>query len=84
MYSVVCFLARAGIEFFTVYESFAHWSDSFSAPTWLTIFYFLVLEVAPISLMLFLLRKLPKYVCLFICLLVVFVSYRRDMVQSCP
>jgi len=57
----ICFLTRAGIVLYSLRQATQGFNKNFNAP-WAVVFvFFFFLEVVPICLMLFLLRKLPNW-----------------------
>jgi len=58
----VCFLTRSGVVLYSIQESLSMESHKDFSVSWpVVFFFFFFLETVPIILMLFLLRKLPKY-----------------------
>jgi len=57
-----CFLTRSGVVLYSIQESLSMESHKDFSVSWpVVFFFFFFLETVPIILMLFLLRKLPKY-----------------------
>jgi len=57
----ICFLVRAGLLLYSVVENPETAAERFNVPPWIMVVYYFLLEVIPTLLMLFLLRKLPKW-----------------------
>jgi len=57
----ICFITRAGIVLYSLMEASKNFNKNFDAPWPLVFVFFFFLETVPITMMLFLLRKLPNW-----------------------